>query len=66
MVKWIILLLFAILPSYPCFASDTVGITIFDFSEPAALTGWKWINDGVMGGRSQGSIFWEDGKAIFS
>ena len=66
MIKWIVYLLLTILLSYSCFASETGGVTIFDFSDPAALTGWKCVDDEVMGGRSQGDICWEDGKAVFS
>ena len=36
-----------------------------DFSDPDAVTPWRIVNDGVMGGKSQGTRFAEDGNMVF-
>jgi hypothetical protein len=37
-----------------------------DFSQPSALEPWRIVNDGVMGGKSQGTRFHEDGAMVFA
>lgn len=40
--------------------------TLFDFSQPDALAGWRSVDDVVMGGRSQSDMTQADGAAIFA
>ena len=40
-------------------------MTIFDFSQETSSNGWYVVNDGVMGGLSQGQFSRENGVAIF-
>ncbi|MGJ8560789.1 MAG: CIA30 family protein [Litorimonas sp.] len=35
------------------------------FSDPEAIAPWQIVNDGVMGGRSQGTRFAQDGHMVF-
>ncbi|MEM7727699.1 MAG: CIA30 family protein [Pseudomonadota bacterium] len=37
-----------------------------DFSDPESLAPWRIVNDGVMGGQSQGARFHEDGAMVFA
>ena len=40
-------------------------MTIFDFSQETSSNGWYVVNDGVMGGLSQGQFSREKDVAIF-
>lgn len=40
-------------------------MTIFDFSETENASGWRIINDGVMGGLSKGQILQQENSGIF-
>lgn len=45
--------------------ADTV-VTLMDFSEPASTSHWYAINDGVMGGESQGGPQVQAGELVFT
>ncbi len=36
-----------------------------NFTDPEAVSSWRVVNDGVMGGRSEGTRFHEDGAMVF-
>ncbi len=38
---------------------------LFDFADPAALEGWRSVNDPVMGGVSESSVSWRAGRLAF-
>jgi hypothetical protein len=45
---------------------NTSDALIFNFTKEANLASWKIVDDGVMGGRSQGSFsINEEGNAVF-
>jgi hypothetical protein len=49
------------------FFMNTSDALIFDFTKEASLSSWRVVDDGVMGGRSQGVFFInEDGNAVFT
>ena len=37
-----------------------------DFSDPESVAPWRMVNDGVMGGRSEGSRFHEEDHLVFT
>lgn len=39
---------------------------MMNFSDPDAVSRWQIVNDGVMGGRSQGARFFEDNHMVFA
>jgi monofunctional biosynthetic peptidoglycan transglycosylase len=51
-----IVVVVALLASTSTFADDVQPRTLFDFSQPNANTQWQSVNDGVMGGRSDGGF----------
>lgn len=47
-------------------SEDRSGRSLFDFSNPEAVERWSAVNDGVMGGLSQGGPAFENGAMRFS
>jgi hypothetical protein len=41
-------------------------VTLFDFADPASVTGWSTQNDTVMGGVSSATVGWSAGALVFS
>lgn len=52
-------------PASPALASAPSNMTLFDFNG-AAASSWRVVNDGVMGGDSQGSLAIADGTMSFT
>ncbi len=49
-----------------CILMSQVSLTLFQFSEKADLRSWRIVNDGVMGGLSEGKItLSKDGNGVF-
>ncbi len=47
-------------------SDDGMNRSLFDFSRPASSKAWVAVNDGVMGGRSQGGPAFQEGVLSFS
>jgi hypothetical protein len=41
-------------------------VALFDFADPASVTGWSTQNDTVMGGVSSATVGWSAGALVFS
>lgn len=58
-MRYLLLILF--------FATDMKAQTIFDFTKDVSLNNWYIVNDGVMGGLSQGNIKVDtEGQGVFA
>ena len=58
------LILFVIMQFWISFVEAKI---VYDFSEDSSLRNWRVIDDGVMGGRSQGSLRINfEGHGVFS
>ncbi|MEM6281256.1 MAG: CIA30 family protein, partial [Chloroflexota bacterium] len=44
---------------------QTTSLVVFDFSEAEQVEVWTIVNDGVMGGISEGAWYQEDDYAVF-
>ncbi|MEO0564846.1 MAG: CIA30 family protein [Chloroflexota bacterium] len=51
--------------AFTTFILQATLVTVFDFSETEAIDAWTVVNDGVMGGVSEGLWYQEDDYAVF-
>lgn len=64
MARWTFLTI-PLLFGAPTIAQETQSRVLYDFANPQAATQWRTVNDGVMGGRSDGRFTMSPDRMVF-